>query len=73
MRPDGIAEQRVIVPPLQAIAAAILLVRPAGGQIVHPFDVIIDDGIVAHGGTEDAEAVVAQGPDQRRQAVEADH
>jgi hypothetical protein len=33
LRADGVPEQRVVVPAPQAVGAAVLLIRPPGGQI----------------------------------------
>ena len=73
MRADGIAEQRGVIAPAQAIMAAVLLVGPARRQVVEQLDVVIDDRLVAPGGAEQAKALRAQGGDQRGKAVQADH
>ena len=47
MRADGVAEQRLVVAPLQAVVAAVLLVGPAGRQVGDRRDVVVDDRLIA--------------------------
>jgi hypothetical protein len=53
MRPDGIAEERVIGAPLEPVSSAVLLIGPSDGQLIEMRDGIIDDRSVAHGRTND--------------------
>ena len=70
---DGVTEQRVIAPALQAVMAARLLVGPAGGKVGDGGDVVVDDRIVAHRRAEDAETVMVQRRNQCGEAVSGDH
>ncbi len=69
MRPDRIAEQRIVVAPDQPVMPALLLVGPAARQIGEPGDVVVDDRPVAHRRPEDAEAAPAQGIEERSNAI----
>ena len=48
MRADDIAEQRLVVAALQAVASRRLFIRPTGGEISQFLDHIVDDGAIAH-------------------------
>jgi hypothetical protein len=45
---DDVAEEGAVVALLEAIMPALLLVRPADGQIACRLKLVIDDGPVAH-------------------------
>src|SRR5580698_605497 len=60
MRPDIVAEQRLIIAAVQPILAAILLIGPAGGQIGYALDIIIHDGLVAQRRADDTKPVTTQ-------------
>src|SRR5690606_9478574 len=64
MRTDDIAEEGAVVAPVQAIAAAVLLVGPAGGQVGDAVDVVIDDRLVAEPRPEDAIALRRERADE---------
>ena len=69
MRAHGIAEQRLIIAPLQLVRAAVLIVGPAGGQVVHRVDIVVDDRLVAQRRPHDTEAAFRQRADKALQAV----
>ena len=69
---DDIAEERVVVAPLQAVGAALLLVRPAGRQIFDAGDVVIDDRLVANGGAANPVAGRAERGNEGLQSIAAE-
>ena len=69
MRPDGIAEQRIVVAALQSVMPALLLVGPAARQIGERGDVVVDDRPVAHRRPEDAVAAPTQRVEQRGEPI----
>ena len=60
LRAHRIAEQGVVGAADQAVAPAVLLVRPAGGQIPHRLDVVIHDRPVAQRRSHDAVAALGE-------------
>ena len=69
MRPDGVAEQRLVGAALDAVGAAVLDVGPARRQIGDACDVVEDDRGVAQRRPDDAIAAAGERRDQRLQAV----
>jgi len=61
VRPDRVAEERAVVPPPQAIAAAVLLVGPPGRKVGSPADLGENDRAVTDGGAEERVAALTQG------------
>jgi hypothetical protein len=53
MRSDPMAEEGSVFAPEQAVATALLLVRPADRQVRHALDLVQDDRAVAHGRTDE--------------------
>jgi hypothetical protein len=47
MRPHGVAKERPIGPPFEAIGFTILLVGPTGGEIADRLDLVVHDGAIA--------------------------
>ncbi len=72
VRPDGVAEHCVIVAPRKPVAARRLLVGPAGRQLGHRIDAVVDDGAVPVHRPDDLVAAPGQRIEQRLQAGEVD-
>ena len=73
MRADIVAEQRRILAPPHAVVAALLLIRPAGGQIGERFDFVIHDRLVTQPRADHTEAFDAQAVDETRKPLVRDH
>jgi hypothetical protein len=69
MRPDGIAEERVIGAPLEPISPAVLLIGPSNGQLLDPRDRVIDDRPVAHRRADDPVALTRQSVNDPLQVI----
>jgi hypothetical protein len=52
MRPHGVAKERPIGPPFEAIGFTILLVGPTGGEIPERLDLVVCDGAIADRGPD---------------------
>ena len=65
MRPDDVAEQRLVVAARQPVVAAVLLVGDAARQVVDGFNVIVDDRLVADRRTDDTILPLAKRCEQR--------
>ncbi len=63
MRPDGIAEIGHVAAPFEAIAAAVLTVRPAGRKLVEAGQRVVHDCTVAHDRADHAIAAARQRDD----------
>ena len=64
LRSDRIAEQGLVLPPAEAVVAAVLLVGPADRQIRRPADLVVHDCAVANGGPDDRVAAARQRVEQ---------
>ena len=71
MRPDGIAEQRVVVAASEPVAPAVLLVGPTRRQVGERDDIVIDDRLIAHGRADDAIAPLLEEIEHRRPVLRA--
>ena len=65
MRPHDIAEDSRIITPLQPVAPGPVTIAPAGRQVFHAGNVVIDDGPVAEARSEHPITPCRQSPDQR--------
>jgi hypothetical protein len=73
MRPDGVAEDGVVVAAAQAVTSAVLLVRPGSRQVAERGDIVIDDRLARDGWAEDAVAAPTQRLEQGRQSIFREH
>ena len=72
VRPDRVAEARLVVPTLEPVGRGVLHLRPAGRQLVGGSDLLVDDRAFAARRPDDAIAAVAEYADERVQPVEID-
>ena len=72
VRPDRVAEQRLVVAALEPVGGRLLHVGPADGQLVGRGDLVVHDRTVADGRPDDAVATIAEDADESVEAVEVD-
>src|ERR1019366_707768 len=74
VRADRVAEEQIVVPPPQPVAARSLIVPPTAWQLPDLGDLLVDDGPVSDGGADHATAVGDQRVDQglKSRAIEDD-
>ena len=65
VRPDRVAEARVIVAALETIRACLLNVGPADRQLGRGFEIVVDDRALSNLGAEHAEAARGELLDER--------
>ncbi len=63
-RPDGVAEDLIVCAALQSVPSGGLFVPPAGRQVGHRLDLVVDDGSFPDGRADDAPTGAADGLDQ---------
>jgi hypothetical protein len=56
VRPDGVAEARVVLTALKAVGPRLLPVGPADRELSRALELVVDDRAVAHRGAEHPEA-----------------
>ncbi len=72
VRPDRVAEPRLVVAALEPVGGRLLHLRPAGGQLVGRGDLLVHDRALAARRPDDAVPSIAEHADERMQAVEVD-
>jgi hypothetical protein len=72
MRPDRIAEERLVATPFEPISSAILLVGVPDGQFIEASDRVVNDRSVAHGRSNDSVALTHQNVDDALQTLPLD-
>ena len=72
MRADGVAEEGVVLAPLQSVAAGSLLVRPARRERGGRGQLVVDDRLLPEGRSDDRVPAVAKGIEQEVQVVGLD-
>ena len=73
MRPDCIAETRLVVPSLEAVATRGLLVGPAYRQLAGRIQLVVDDRPLAHHWAENAKPPLAKRPHELLERGGVDH
>jgi hypothetical protein len=58
VRPNGIAEDRIVFTPPDAIHASFLFVSPAEWEVVKLADLVVDDRAIASDRTDDTIALL---------------
>ena len=72
MRPDGIAEERLIGASLESVLPRVLPIGPSDGEIFKTSDIFVDDGAVAHCRADHPETATRQADDYALQDVPLD-
>jgi len=72
VRTDGIAEARVVVPPLEAVRACLLAVGPADRELGRGAQLVVDDCSVAYGRPQNAKAASDEYGDQVVESFDCD-
>jgi hypothetical protein len=71
--PDGEAEARRVVAPLDPIGAGIVNLGPPGRQLVGRLELVVDDRTVPEPRPDDLVTPVPESVDELVQAIESDH
>jgi hypothetical protein len=66
---DGVAEEGLVVAPLEAVLAPVLFVGPSFGEFGDGFDFVVDDGAVADGGSDDLVAARRERVEEAREVL----
>ncbi len=72
LRPDGEAETGLVVAPLEPVAARLLHVGVADGQIVGGLEHVVDDRAASNRRPDDEESAIAQDSDEPGNAFQFD-
>jgi hypothetical protein len=72
LRPHGVAEEGAVAAGLEPVAAGLLPLRPAGGEVLDPRDLVVDDGAVAEPRPDEPVARGAEEPEEIREALEGE-
>ncbi|WP_203960287.1 hypothetical protein [Actinocatenispora thailandica] len=70
LRAGRVAERQLVLAAPQPVPARLQLHAPAVRELAGVGEFVEDDGVVAHGGADDAPAVRAQLVDQPREVIE---